>query len=93
MTELKDRDMCCDKSSRLLENFKVEAIVTVDNRGQIVIPKDVRMKLGITTGDKLTMVSSQKDSKTCCIYLFKTEELTSTIRRLLGPMLEEVNKE
>ncbi|MDH5460211.1 MAG: AbrB/MazE/SpoVT family DNA-binding domain-containing protein, partial [Candidatus Bathyarchaeota archaeon] len=32
---------------------KLEALVRVDERGQIVLPKDLREKAGIKAGDKL----------------------------------------
>ncbi len=93
MVNQKDNDSCCNKSSRVLEDYRVEAIVTVDNRGQIVIPKDLREKLGIMTGDKLTVVSSQREGQACCLYLFKTDQLANSVRRILGPMFDEVAKE
>ena len=35
---------------------KVEAVLSVDERGQMVLPKDVRQKAGIKTGDKLALI-------------------------------------
>jgi antitoxin PrlF len=73
-----------------LMDYKMEAIVTLDSRGQILLPKGVRQKAGIKPGDKLTVVTSSPGGKLCCINLFKTEELAGTVKRLLGPMAEQI---
>ncbi len=36
---------------------KVDALVTIDGRGQIVLPKDIRARAGIEGGDKLAVIS------------------------------------
>jgi AbrB family looped-hinge helix DNA binding protein len=71
---------------------KVEAMVSVDERGQMVLPKELRDKAGILPGDKLAVVSMQKDGKTCCISLIKAETLTGMVKDMLGPVMEEVFK-
>ena len=73
-----------------LMDYKMEAIVTLDSRGQILLPKEVREKAGIKPGDKLTIVTSSPGGKLCCINLFKTEELAGTVKKLLGPMADEI---
>jgi AbrB family looped-hinge helix DNA binding protein len=35
----------------------VEAVVSVDSRGQVVLPKDLRAAAGIKAGDKLAVVT------------------------------------
>ena len=35
----------------------VEALVPIDARGQIVLPKDVREKAGINAGDKVAVMA------------------------------------
>jgi AbrB family looped-hinge helix DNA binding protein len=69
---------------------KIEAIVSVDERGQMILPKDVREKAGIKSGDKLAIVSSEKDGKICCLSLVKADEFKESIKRIFGPMLEEL---
>ena len=72
------------------EEYRVESIVTVDERGQMVLPKDIREKAGIKAGDKLALVTLQKNGKVCCIYLFKSEELASRVEGLVGPLAKEL---
>ena len=69
---------------------KVEAVISIDERGQMVLPKDLRDKVGIRAGDKLAVVSMDKDGQTCCLSLIKVESLTNMVRDMLGPVMEEV---
>jgi antitoxin PrlF len=72
------------------EPLKVESIVSVDERGQMVLPKEVRARAGIKPGDKLALVTREKDGHICCIYLFKSEELASHVKGLVGPLAQEL---
>ena len=69
---------------------KVEALVSVDDRGQMVLPKEVREKANIRAGDKLAVASWEKDGKVCCISLIKVEELTDMVRATLGHMMKDM---
>jgi len=71
---------------------KVESIVSVDERGQMVLPKEVRAKADIRAGDKLAVVSMEKDGKICCLSLIKVEELERMVKSILGPVMDEVFK-
>ncbi len=68
----------------------VEAIVSIDERGQMVLPKELREKANIRAGDKLAITSWEKDGKVCCITLIKAEELTDMVRAMLGPVMKDV---
>jgi AbrB family looped-hinge helix DNA binding protein len=68
----------------------VEALVTVDERGQMVLPKELRQKAGIKAGDKLAVTSWEKDGKICCIALIKAENLESMVKGILGPVMGEL---
>ena len=67
----------------------VEAIVTVDERGQMVLPKELRAKAGIKAGDKLAVTSWEKDGEVCCIALIKAGNLEAVVRGILGPLMKE----
>lgn len=69
---------------------KVEALISVDERGQMVLPKEIRDKADIHTGDKLALVSWEKNGKICCFTLIKTDEFGDMVKGLLGPMMKEV---
>ncbi|MGD0079481.1 MAG: HgcAB-associated protein [Methanoregula sp.] len=68
---------------------KVEAVLSVDERGQMVLPKDVREKAGIKTGDKLALISWEKNGSVCCLALMKAESLSGMVKDVLGPLLYE----
>ena len=69
---------------------KVEALVSIDERGQMVLPKELREKANIRPGDKLAVTSWGKDGKVCCISLTKAEELTEMVRSMLGPVMKDI---
>ena len=69
---------------------KVEALITIDNRGQLVLPKEIRDKAGINPGDKLAVVSWEKDGKVCCLSLQKAQDLEDMVKSMLGPVMKEI---
>jgi len=75
-----------------VECCKVDAIVTIDSRGQIVLPKDVREKAGVKAGDKFAIISCESEGKVCCITLVKADDFAETVKDMLGPMLKGIVK-
>ncbi|MDP3563224.1 MAG: HgcAB-associated protein [Methanoregula sp.] len=71
---------------------KVEAILSVDERGQMVLPKDIREKAGIRTGDKLALISWERDGGICCLALMKVENLSGMVKDVLGPLMHETEQ-
>ena len=69
-----NKESCCN----------IESVVTVDARGQMVLPKEVREKAKIKSGDKLAVVSIEKEGKFCCISLIKTDNLSGTVKDMLN---------
>ena len=57
--------------------------MSVDERGQMVLPKDIRDKAGIKAGDKLALVTLQKNGKVCCIHIMKADELAGKAREVV----------
>ncbi|MBS7637925.1 AbrB/MazE/SpoVT family DNA-binding domain-containing protein [Candidatus Bathyarchaeota archaeon] len=68
----------------------VEAVVTVDSKGQVVLPKDVREKIKLKPNDKLAIISFGRENETRCLILVKAENLGSSIKSFLGPIIREV---
>ncbi len=85
----KEQDECCSTPSGET-CCKVEALVSVDDRGQMVLPKELREKANIRPGDKLAVTSWEKDGKVCCISLTKAEELTEMVKATLGPVMKDI---
>ena len=77
---------CCgDEAAQ--SSYRVESIVGVDERGQMVLPKEVREKLGIVPGDKLAVVIMEREGRPCCITLIKADELAGMVQSILGPAM------
>ena len=66
---------------------RLEAVLSIDERGQMVLPKDVREKIGAVAGEKFALVSWGKDGKICCLALTRAENLNAPVRDLLEPMI------
>jgi antitoxin PrlF len=71
---------------------KIDAMLSVDERGQMVLPKDLRDKAGIKAGDKLAAVSWGQEGKTTCICLIKADNLEGMVKAFLGPVFKDVFK-
>ena len=69
---------------------KVESMVSVDERGQMVLPKEIREKAGIAPGDKLMLVTWENENEVCCISLVKSEQIMGMVKQSLAPMAKEM---
>jgi antitoxin PrlF len=84
---------CCASSANDQPCCQVEAVVSVDERGQMVLPKDLREKANIKAGDKLGVISyAGKDGVTCCLTLIKVDDLSGLVKQMLGPVFKEIVK-
>ena len=81
------KESCCEPA---MGCCRVEAIVSVDERGQVVLPKELREKTGIKAGDKLAVASWDCGGKINCLFVIKAEELAGMVKDVLGPMAKEI---
>ena len=88
--KMANKKQCCESIAG--NCFKVDSIISVDDRGQMVLPKEVRDKANIRAGDKLALVSWESDGEVCCLALIKTDELAGMVKDMLGPMMKEITK-
>ena len=65
-------------------DFKIDAVVTVDAKGQVVIPKSLREKAGFETNGKIAILSLEKDGKFCCLLMIKAEKLDEAVKKTLS---------
>jgi antitoxin PrlF len=82
---------CCASSGASQPCCKVESVVGVDERGQMVLPKDLREKAGIKAGDKLAVVSWEQNGGISCLALIKVEDLSNMVKQMLGPVFKETS--
>ncbi len=92
MAEKIETSNCCAPGA-LIGCCRIEALVSVDERGQMVLPKDVRDRAKIRSGDKLALMSWEKQGNVYCMFLIKAEELAGMAKSMLGPILQEIVKE
>ena len=71
------------------ECCRIDAVVTVDAKGQIVLPKDLREKAKLKPNDKLAVMGLERDGYVCCIVMVKADALGSTVKNMLGPIFKE----
>lgn len=83
------KSSCCDGGSLGMSCCRVEALLGVDDRGQMVLPKELRDRANIKAGDKLAVVSWEKDGEICCLSLIKADNLAERVREFLGPLMRE----
>ena len=69
---------------------RVDSLVSVDERGQMVLPKELRVRAGIKAGDKLAVVCHEKDGEVCCLTLIKMDQLNGMVRDVLSPLMKEM---
>ena len=86
----KDLETPCCGSTAGDGDSKVEAVISVDERGQMVLPKEIREKVGIKAGDKLVVISRKDGDAVCCITLIKTDYFMGVLSDKLGPVMNEL---
>jgi AbrB family looped-hinge helix DNA binding protein len=86
----KNKDSCYDRMGKGKSCCKVEAVVSIDERGQMILPKEIRDKANIKSGDKLTVVSWENDGRICCISLIRAEDFGGMLKDMLGPMMKDM---
>jgi AbrB family looped-hinge helix DNA binding protein len=67
---------------------RIDAVVTMDVKGQIVLPKDLREKANFKPNDKIAVVACEKEGVVCCIMMIKAERLADAVSKTLGPLLK-----
>jgi AbrB family looped-hinge helix DNA binding protein len=68
----------------------VEAVVSFDDRGQLVIPKDVRKKFKLEPGEKFALISCTSGDELCCFTLVKTSSMQGIVQEVLSPVFKNM---
>ena len=56
-------ESCCAPMDGRMGCCKVESVISIDDRGQMVLPKEIRDRAEIRAGDKLAVISWEKDGE------------------------------
>ncbi|UCG30235.1 MAG: AbrB/MazE/SpoVT family DNA-binding domain-containing protein [candidate division WOR-3 bacterium] len=75
----KNREKCC----------RVESVISIDNRGQMVLPKEIREKADIQPGNKFAVISWKKNGHVLCISLMRVEQLADSLKNVFIPLLSD----
>lgn len=93
MSRKSTKEPCCDLEATEKDCCKIESLLTVDERGQMVLPKELRERANIRPGDKLALISWKKDGEVCCLTLIKADALADRVKEFLGPVLKGLSTE
>ena len=88
MPRKSQREPCCTPRADEKNCCEMESLISVDERGQMVLPKELRDRANIRAGDKLALISWQKDGELCCFTLIKADSLAERVKEFLGPILK-----
>ncbi len=67
-------------------DFKIDAVVTMDVKGQIVLPKDLRERIGFQPNQKIALVTFGEKQNLCCVLLIKAEKLEDAVTKTLSKL-------
>lgn len=68
--------------------LNLEAVVRFDEKGQLVLPKDIRDKAGIKAGDKLAIISCGDSENICCLTIMKSDQLHGLLKDVMEPIFQ-----
>lgn len=83
---------CSAATGKITSCCRVESLISVDERGQMVLPKELRDKANICAGDKLAIISWEKEGAVCCFTLIKADALADRVKDFLGPVMQDMFK-
>ena len=75
------------------DTCRIEAVISMDAKGQIVLPKDLREKANFKPNEKIAVITCEKAGEVCCIMMLKAEKLQGAVTKTLGPLLKSVTKQ
>lgn len=79
---------CCDIDGSV--TCSLEGLISVDERGQMVLPKTFREKAGIEPGEKIGLLSYEKDGKICCMVLVREHQLSEMAKKMINPIIGQM---
>ena len=87
MAKTKKDESCCSAPGNFKARCRMESLIGIDERGQMVLPKELRDRARIGTGDKFALISWEKDGEICCFTLVKADFLADKVKDFLEPIM------
>ena len=81
-----------EKMSKCGSDCRIDSVVTMNSKGQIVLPKSLREKSGFKPNGKIALMTFEKGGEICCILMINAEKLGDPVIKALGPMIEDIIK-
>ena len=75
------------------ETCRIDSVITMDAKGQFVLPKDLREKANIRPNEKIAIVACEKDNEVCCIMLIKADKFAGAVTKTVGPLIKGLTKQ
>ncbi|MFX1299173.1 MAG: HgcAB-associated protein HgcC [Promethearchaeota archaeon] len=91
MTEKKNENSCYSPNPLDTGYCRVEAIVSIDSKGQLLLPKNLRNKLTINASDKLVAVSLGDSENICGVFLLKADRFNALVKNFLRPFMKDLS--
>jgi len=86
-------EKCCQSSSEELGCCHVEGVAQIDKKGQIVLPKSLRVAMELKDKDKLIIIGMREKGKIVSISLIKAHEIDDMIKIKLKPVMKKILEE
>jgi AbrB family looped-hinge helix DNA binding protein len=75
------------------DSCKINSVISIDAKGQIVLPKDLREKANFSPNDKIAVVTCEKNGEVCCIMMLKADKLQGALTKTLSPLLKGITNQ
>lgn len=85
------KQSCCN-DDEMSTKFEIEAVVSFDDRGQLVLPKEMRKKFDMKAGDKFAIVSCCEGENLCCLTFIKSTALNAALSSFITPVLSGLSQ-
>ena len=72
------------------QKFSIEAILSCDDRGSLVLPKEIRKRLKIKAGEKLALLNIKNDEGDFLLTLIRANSLEGLIKNYLTPVMKDI---
>lgn len=70
--------------------FSIEAIISCDDRGSLVLPKEIRKRLKIESGEKLALLNIKSEDGDFLLTLIRANSLENLIKNYLTPVMKDI---
>lgn len=93
MNKNSNDETCCQSSNKGSGCCHVEGVAQIGDKGQIVLPKSLRVEMGLREKDKLIVIGMRDKGKVVSISLIKANAMDGMVKIMLKPVMKEILEE